>query len=71
MRSLRLSVIKVVIVDNGQSIRLFIFLHKIEWVCMVLRILNLDGCQNGNDFNNVFGPQLIRNFLDLEPVYCG
>ena len=54
MRSLRLYVIKVVIVDNGQSIRLFIFLHKIEWVCMVLRILNLDGRQNGNDFNNVF-----------------
>ena len=31
-------VIKVVIVDNGQSIRFFVFLHKVEWVCMVLRV---------------------------------
>ena len=24
----------------------FVFFHKIEWVCMVLRILNLEGHQN-------------------------
>ena len=36
-------VTKVVIVDYGQ---MFFFFHKIEWVCMVLRILNLEGRQN-------------------------
>ena len=41
-----LSVLKVVIVDNGQSIWLLVFLYEIEWVVMVLRILNLDGHQN-------------------------
>ena len=41
-----LSVIKVVIVDNGQSIGLLVFLYEIEWVVMVLRILNLDRHQN-------------------------
>ena len=32
------SFIKVVIVDNGQSIKFFVFLYKIEWIGMVLRI---------------------------------
>ena len=41
-----MSVIKVVIVNNDQSIRCFVFLHKIEWVSMVLRILNLESHQN-------------------------
>ena len=41
--SVCLYVTKVVIVDNGQSIRFFVFLHKLEWVGMVLRILNLEG----------------------------
>ena len=36
-----------VIVDNGQSIRFFVFLQKIECVDMVLRILNLEGHQHG------------------------
>ena len=40
------SVIKVVIVDNGQSISCFVFLYIIEWVHMVLRILNLEGHKN-------------------------
>ena len=35
-------VTKVVIVNNGKSIRFFFFLHEIEWVSMVLRILNLE-----------------------------
>ena len=37
-----LSVIKVVIVNNNQSIRFLVMLHKIEWVCTVLRISNLE-----------------------------
>ena len=41
-----MSVIKVAIVDKGLSIRFFVFLHKIEYVYMVLRILNLEGHQN-------------------------
>ena len=41
-----LSVIKVVIVDIGHSIRFFVFLQKIEWLGMVLRILNLEEHQN-------------------------
>ena len=41
-----MSVIKVVIVDNGQSIRLLVFLYKIEGVGMVLQILNLEGRPN-------------------------
>ena len=40
------SVIKVVIVNTGRSIRFFVFLHKIEWLGMVLRILNLEGHHN-------------------------
>ena len=39
-------VIKAVIVNNGQSIRFVVFLHKIEWIVMVLTILNLEGHQN-------------------------
>ena len=42
------SVTKVVIVDNVHMVifeRVF-FLHKIEWVCLVLRILNLEGHPN-------------------------
>ena len=27
-------------------VSVFVFFHKIEWVCMVLRILNLEGHQN-------------------------
>ena len=41
-----MSVTKVVIVDNGQSIRCVVFLRKIEWDKMVQRILNLEGHQN-------------------------
>ena len=41
-----LYVIKVEIVNNGQSIRFFVLLHKIEWVCMVLKILNLEENKN-------------------------
>ena len=69
--SVCVSFIKVVIVNNGQSIRFFVFLYKIEWVGIVLRILNLEGHQSVDDFNDVFCPWLIRAFLDLEPVYCG
>ena len=36
----------VSLVDNGQTIKFFVFLHKIEWVCLVLRILNLDNHQH-------------------------
>ena len=32
----------VIIVNNGQSIRFFVFLYQIEWGGMVLRILNLE-----------------------------
>ena len=39
-------VTKVVIFNNGQSIIFFVVLHKIEWVCFVLRILNLEEHQN-------------------------
>ena len=52
-----LSVIKVVIVDKGQSIRFFVFLHKIEWLGVVLRILNLEGyqnCINGSKVRTIF-----------------
>ena len=41
-----MSVIKVVIVNDGQSIRFFVFLHKIECVGVVLRTLNLEGHTN-------------------------
>ena len=41
-----LSVIKVVIVDYGQTVRVFVFFHNIECVIMVLRILNLEEHQN-------------------------
>ena len=48
--SLCVSVIKVVIVDYGQMVHVFIlfffYIYKIEGVCMVLRILNLQGHQN-------------------------
>ena len=44
--SMYMYVTEIVIVDNGQSLRFFVFLHKIEWVSMVLRILNLEGHQN-------------------------
>ena len=33
-------------VNRGLPVRLFDFCHKIEWVHMVLRILNLEGRQN-------------------------
>ena len=33
---------KVLIVNNGQNISFFVFLHIIEWVGMVLRIINLE-----------------------------
>ena len=36
----------VTIVNNGRSIRFFVFLHQIDWVDMVLKILNLEGLQN-------------------------
>ena len=53
-----MSVTKVVIVNNGRSTRFFVFLHKIEWVGMVLSLLNPEGhrnCMIGyNDFNDVF-----------------
>ena len=37
---------KIIIVDTGQSIRFSVFLRNIEWIGMVLGILNLDGNQN-------------------------
>ena len=40
------SVIKVVIVDYGQTVRFFVFFYKISWGCMVLRILNQEAHQN-------------------------
>ena len=36
-------VIKAVIVNNSQSIRFVVFLQTIEWIGMVVRILNLKG----------------------------
>ena len=30
----------------GQTVRVFVFFHEIEWVYMVLRILNLEEQQN-------------------------
>ena len=36
---------------------------KIEWLCMVLWILNLKGYQNPFDFNNVLCPWYIRVFF--------
>ena len=45
--SVCLSVIKVVIVDNGQSIRFSVFLHKIKGVYMVVMTLNLEEQKNG------------------------
>ena len=44
--SVCLYVTKIEIIDNGQSIRFFVFLHNIEWLDMALRILNLEGYQN-------------------------
>ena len=76
--SVCLSVIKVVIVDNGQSIRFFVFLNEIDWVCMVLMILNLEGHQNcriGSKVTSILTMFFVHDylgfFLDLEPVYCG
>ena len=42
-----LSVIKVIIVYNGQVIKFFVFLHKLESVCLVFRILTQEGHQKG------------------------
>ena len=36
----------VAIVNDGRSIWFFVFLHQIDWVDMVLIILNLEGLQN-------------------------
>ena len=33
-------------VNYGQTVGVFVFFHKAEWVNMVLRILNLEGQQN-------------------------
>ena len=33
-------------IDYGQIVRVFVFFHKIEWACMILRILNLEGKKN-------------------------
>ena len=33
-------------VNYGQTVRVFVFFHKTEWINMVLRILNLEGLQN-------------------------
>ena len=33
-------------VNYSQTVRVFVFFHKIQWVDMVLRILNLEGQQN-------------------------
>ena len=33
-------------VNYGQTIGVFVFFHETEWVCNVLRILNLEGQQN-------------------------
>ena len=33
-------------VNYGQTVRVFVFFHKTEWVYMVLRILNLEEQQN-------------------------
>ena len=41
-----MSVIKIVIVDNGKSMRFFVFLYRVVWAPMVLRIPNLEGHQN-------------------------
>ncbi|MGY8895058.1 MAG: hypothetical protein ACKVJD_12985 [Burkholderiales bacterium] len=32
--------------NYGQTVRVFVFFHKTEWVYMVLRILNLEEQQN-------------------------
>ena len=44
--SVCMCVIKFVIVDAAQRVKVLVFLYEIESVCMVLRILNLGGHEN-------------------------
>ena len=48
-------VIKVVIVDYGETVRVFFLLIKLKCVGMVLRILNLEEHQNGMIGSKVAG----------------
>ena len=58
--SVCLLVCKVVIVNYGQTVRVFIFYHKIEWAALVLRILNLKGHQN-----NIIGSKSYNDYIDV------
>ena len=61
-----LSVIIDVVVDKGQSIRVFVFLHKRKWVCVVLRIPNLEGHQNcmiGSKLTTIFTTFFVHDYL--------
>ena len=40
--------------DNGKGIRFCVFLHKIEWLKMVLTILNLNQFNRNNDLPKFF-----------------
>ena len=61
--SVCLYVTKVVVFDNDQSIKCFFFLHKIEWVCVVLMILNLE--QHEKYMIGSKGTMIITTFLSM------
>ena len=46
-------------VNYGQTVRVFVFFHKTEWVNMVLRILNLEEqliCMIGSKVRAILSP---------------
>ena len=52
-------------VNYGQTVRVFVFFHKTEWVYMVLRILNLEGQQNcmiGSKVTAILSPFFSKKF---------
>ena len=56
-------VTKVVIVDNDQFIRFFVFLYQIMWPNMVLRILNLEGHKNCTISSKI--TKILTMFLEM------
>ena len=55
-------------VNYGQTVRVFVFFHKTEWVYMVLRILNLEEQQNcmiGSKVTTILSP-FFQKFQKLQ-----
>ncbi len=55
-------------VNYGQTIGVFVYFHETEWVCIFLRILNLEGQQNcmiGLKVTAIL-PQFFQKILKLQ-----